>query len=217
MACVARIFKTHSSLSPDKKKIRSPTRWATDSISISGFCQSVLRRCRDMTKRIILFPVRNQNNVYNPQKADERQRRTHGTPPPPLAALTKSNREVFRRRKPFRHRKILLSVIIHSFVSRRNQNSCAAPVSGYFDEYVQNFCTIFMHSDTAEPLPSLPKNIPEQYRSGMLGKARFYLLKASTFSFPSLLATAMAATESPTQFREVTSISMGRLMARIRE
>lgn len=48
-------------------------------------------------------------------------------------------------------------------------------------------------------------------------KNSFHLPKASTSSLPSLFATAMAATESPTQFREVTSISMGRLMARIRE
>ena len=44
-----------------------------------------------------------------------------------------------------------------------------------------------------------------------------YLLKVSSFSRPSLLATQMLATASPTTFREVTSISMGRLMARIRE
>lgn len=41
-------------------------------------------------------------------------------------------------------------------------------------------------------------------------------LNFSSSSLPSLLATAMAATESPTQFREVTSISIGRLIARIR-
>ena len=41
-------------------------------------------------------------------------------------------------------------------------------------------------------------------------------LKTSSLSLPSLLATAMAATESPTQLREVTSISIGRLIARIR-
>ena len=44
-----------------------------------------------------------------------------------------------------------------------------------------------------------------------------YLLKVFSFSRPSLLATQMLATASPTTFREVTSISMGRLMARIRE
>ena len=42
-----------------------------------------------------------------------------------------------------------------------------------------------------------------------------YLLKVSSFSLPSLFATMMAATESPVQFRLVTSISIGRLMARI--
>ena len=47
-------------------------------------------------------------------------------------------------------------------------------------------------------------------------KRRDQLLNISASSLPSLLATAMAATESPTQFRVVTSISMGRLMARIR-
>ena len=44
-----------------------------------------------------------------------------------------------------------------------------------------------------------------------------YLLKVFSFSRPSLLATQMLATASPTTFKEVTSISMGRLMARIRE
>ena len=37
-----------------------------------------------------------------------------------------------------------------------------------------------------------------------------------SFRRPSLLATQMLVTASPTTFREVTSISMGRLMARIR-
>ena len=44
-----------------------------------------------------------------------------------------------------------------------------------------------------------------------------YALNFSSFSRPSLLATQMLATASPTTFREVTSISMGRLMARMRE
>ena len=44
-----------------------------------------------------------------------------------------------------------------------------------------------------------------------------YALNFSSSSRPSLLATQMLATASPTTFREVTSISMGRLMARMRE
>ena len=43
------------------------------------------------------------------------------------------------------------------------------------------------------------------------------MLKISVSNLPSLFATAIDATESPTQFKEVTSISIGRLIARIKE
>ena len=45
----------------------------------------------------------------------------------------------------------------------------------------------------------------------------FSFWNAVISSLPSLLATAIAATESPVQFNDVTSISIGRLIARINE
>ena len=56
---------------------------------------------------------------------------------------------------------------------------------------------------------------PRIFAGAFLCQGINQLLKTSSSSLPSLLATATAATESPTQFRLVTSISMGRLMARI--
>lgn len=45
----------------------------------------------------------------------------------------------------------------------------------------------------------------------------FYLLYISGLNFPSLFATAIHATASPVQFSDVTSISIGLLIARISE
>ena len=57
----------------------------------------------------------------------------------------------------------------------------------------------------------LPK-ICEVFINRTAQRALYFL----SFRRPSLLATQMLVTASPTTFREVTSISMGRLMARIR-